>query len=76
VVPHSPAALAGFEVNDRIYAVEGQSFAGRDDLLSRVQALLTADAPVINFEVESRGVIRQVAVPLTPIHAPGSDATL
>jgi hypothetical protein len=26
--------------------------------------------------VESRGVIRQIDVPLSPVHAPGSDATL
>jgi hypothetical protein len=76
IVPYSPAAHAGFEVNDRIYGVEGRRFAGRDELLSRVQSLLTENAPVIRFEVESRGVIRHVEVPLTPIHAPGADATL
>jgi hypothetical protein len=76
VVPHSPAAAAGFVVNDRIYGVEGQTIAGRDELLSRVQELLAADTPVIHFEVESRGVIRQVEVPLTPSHASSSDATL
>jgi S1-C subfamily serine protease len=76
VVPHSPAALAGFAVNDRIYSVEGNTFAGRDELLGRVQNLLAENAPLIRFEVESRGVIRQVEVPLTPTHAPGSDATL
>ena len=40
VVPHSPAARAGFQVNDRIYGVEGSSFTGRDELLNRVQTLL------------------------------------
>jgi S1-C subfamily serine protease len=76
VVPHSPAALAGFQVNDRIYSVEGNQFAGRDELLSRVQQLLAENTPRIRFEVETRGIVRQVEVPLTPIHAPGSDATL
>lgn len=76
VVPHSPAAAAGFQVNDRIYSVEGLGFAGRDELLARIQQLLAADAAVIRFEVESRGVIRQVEVSLKSHHAPGDDATL
>ncbi len=76
VVPHSPAAKAGFAVNDRIYSVDGNTFAGRNELLSRVQSLLAENAPQIRFEVESRGIIRQIEVPLTPTHAPGSDATL
>lgn len=76
VVPYSPAAKAGFQVNDRIYRVSGQEFAGRDELLSRVQNLLADHVETIRFEVESRGVIRAVDVPLTPTHAPGSDATL
>jgi hypothetical protein len=76
VVPHSPAAKAGFAVNDRIYGVEGKNFAGRDDLLSRVQNLLAENVSVIRFEVESRGVLRHIEVPLTPTHSPGSDATL
>ncbi len=76
VVPHSPAALAGFQVNDRIYSVDGNQFAGRDELLSRVQQLLAENTPRIRFEVETRGIVRQVEVPLTPVHAPGSDATL
>lgn len=76
VVPHSPAAAAGFQVNDRIYGVEGNGFAGRDDLLSHVQTLLGKNASAIRFEVESRGVVRHVEVQLNPQHAPGSDATL
>ena len=76
VVPHSPAATAGFQVNDRIYSVEGNSFTGRNELLSHVQALLAENAPLIRFEVETRGVIRHIDVPLTPTHAPGSDSTL
>lgn len=76
VVPHSPAAKAGFQVNDRIYRVEGQSFAGRDALLTRVQELLAQNVTAIRFEVETRGALRAIEVPLTPIHAPGTDATL
>lgn len=76
VVPHSPAAQAGFQVNDRIYSVEGESFVSRNELLARVQALLAENSPTIRFEVETRGVIRQIDVALTPMHAPTSDATL
>jgi hypothetical protein len=76
VVPHSPAALAGLEVNNRIYAVEGQNVVGRDELLNRVQALVAVNTPVIHLEVESRGVIRQVEVQLAPSHASSNDATL
>jgi hypothetical protein len=76
VVPYSPAAQAGFQVNDRIYGVEGEKFVGRNELLSRVQSMLAENAGTIRFEVESRGVIRQIDVPLSPVHAPGSDATL
>ncbi len=76
VVPHSPAAQAGFQVNDRIYSVEGNGFVDRNELLARVQSLLAENASTIRFEVETRGVIRQIDVPLTPTHAPGSDSTL
>ena len=76
IVPHSPAARAGFQVHDRIYSIEGASFADRDDLLQRVQALLADGATSIRFEVETRGVIHQINVPMTPAHDPGADATL
>jgi hypothetical protein len=76
VVAHSPAAAAGFRVNDRIYSVEGHSFGGRDELLTKVQALLAENTPVIRFEVESRGVIRQVEVLMAPLRPSSNDATL
>jgi C-terminal processing protease CtpA/Prc len=76
VVRHSPSAAAGFQVNDRIYSVDGNSFTDRNELLSHVQALLAENASLIRFEVERRGVIRNIDVPLTPTHAPGSDSSL
>ena len=76
VVPHSPAARAGFELGDRITALEGESFADRQELLDRVQALLAEAAKSIQFDVESRGVLHPITVPLSPAAVPSSDTTL
>ena len=69
VVPQSPADRAGFQVNDRIYAVDGEAFADRNELLQRVQTHLAEEASVIRFDVESRGVIHS-----REVHMNGSRA--
>ncbi len=76
VAPHSPAARAGFQVNDRIYAVDGAEFADRNDLLQQVQTQLSAEVPTISFEVESRGIVQTLEVLLNSSPGTTSDATL
>jgi C-terminal processing protease CtpA/Prc len=51
VVPHSPAQLAGLQVNDRIYEVDGQTFRDRGEFLEMVDS---ADFP-IEFAIERSG---------------------
>lgn len=76
VVPHSPAALAGIELYDRIYSLNGQPIAGQDDLLARVQSLLDESTEEFHLEVESRGLVREVVVSLQLPISDSGDATL
>ncbi len=76
VVPFSPAARAGFQLNDRIYAVDGASFADRHELLQYVQKQLTAEVPGIRFEVETRGQLHALEVHLNATPGTVGDATL
>lgn len=76
VVPHSPADRAGFQLNDRIYAVDGEEFADRNELLQRVQTQISNEVSTILFEVESRGVIHLLEVHMNASHGNKSDATL
>jgi len=76
VIPFSPAARAGLEVYDRIYAVNGQSPLGQQDLFGRVQKLMDAGASEILLQVETRGVQREVAVSLQLPVEPTGDSTL
>jgi len=76
VVPYSLAARAGMELNDRIRGLGGQPISGQDDLFTRVQALLASGAQEILFEVESRGAVREMRVPLGLAATQPADATL
>ncbi len=76
VVPHSPAARAGIKVYDRIYACEGEPFAGGDALLEQVRTLLAAEPAAIHFEIETAGRVRTVGVDMQVPTEPDGDATL
>jgi len=76
VVPYSPADRAGFQVNDRIYAVDDKDFADRNELLQHVQSQISNEASTIRFEVESRGVIHPLEVHMNALQGNTSDATL
>jgi predicted metalloprotease with PDZ domain len=76
VVPHSPAARAGMKLNDRIYALNGEPLTDGDALLLQVRELLAAEAPALQFEVETAGRIRTVDVELQLPTSPSGDATL
>ncbi len=76
VVAYSPADLAGIRVYDRIYALSGEPLSGADELLNRVRALLDQGEQRLQLQVESRGAIREVTVPLGPTVALPTDATL
>ncbi|NOY28748.1 MAG: M20/M25/M40 family metallo-hydrolase [Planctomycetes bacterium] len=76
VIPFSPAARAGLEVHDRIYAVNGQSSLGQQEMFGRVQKLMDEEATEILLQVESRGVLREVAVSLQLPVEPTGDSTL
>ena len=76
VVPYSPASRADIKLLDRIYGLGGEPIFGQEDLLSRVQQLLSAGAPEIILEIESRGVVREVVIPLGHPQAAPADATL
>jgi len=64
VIPFSPAASAGLKVHDRIYAVNGKSSPGQQELFARVQELMNDHVGELLLQVESRGVLREVAVSL------------
>jgi len=76
VVPHSPAARAGIELQDRIYALDGKAILGQENLLARIQASLAAGKEQILLEIESRGLISEVTVPLGIPAMQPADASL
>jgi C-terminal processing protease CtpA/Prc len=63
VAPYSPADRAGMRVHDRIYAIDGKSFADQDALLEEVREKL-GEAESMQFEVETTGRVRMVDVDL------------
>ncbi|MEM8946171.1 MAG: M20/M25/M40 family metallo-hydrolase [Planctomycetota bacterium] len=76
VVPYSPAALAGMQLHDRIYAVEGQPVRGASELLADVKRSLGEGRRVLNCLVESQGRLREVEIRLGLPTTPAGDATL
>ena len=76
VVPYSPAALAGLQLHDRVHTLNNNPVLGADNLLSRVRQLLEGGTDQLHLEVESRGTIRDVVVPLGLPTVSSGDATL
>jgi len=66
VVPFSPAARAGINLSDRIYAINGEPFADQDELLARISGVLSGKPKSIQLEVETAGRLRIVAIDLGP----------
>lgn len=66
VVPGSPAAQAGIAVNDRIWSISGQKFAGSGEF----QKLLSESPSPMEFEIERRGVVRHIKVARQEVLAP------
>jgi C-terminal processing protease CtpA/Prc len=75
VVPYSPADRAGLRVFDRIYAIDGESFADQDALLEKIRGKLS-DAKSIQFEVETAGRVRTIDVNLALPSAEKDDVAL
>ena len=76
VVPHSPAALAGIKLHDRIYEVDGKAIVGASELLTQIQASLDSGQPAIDCLIESKGRLQHVQISLTGEASPQPDATL
>ena len=76
VIPDSPAARAELKVYDRIYALNGENFQGQQELFSRVKQVMSDGASELLFQVESRGILREVAVSLDLLGEQMDDATL
>lgn len=75
VVPYSPAALAGIELFDRIYALDGAPIRGQADLLARVGEQLAGNVASLRLEIESRGQLRETIVSLElPTKATGDSS--
>jgi membrane-associated protease RseP (regulator of RpoE activity) len=63
VVPGSPAARSGIQVNDRLYEVSGKSFTGEQEF----RRLLTeTDSDTLELLTERDGRVRTIAVKLLP----------
>jgi hypothetical protein len=65
VVPGSPAAVAGLEVYDRVYEVDGRTFTDSDQFSEMVVDRLESGATEISLLVETTGNVRPVVVRLT-----------
>ena len=76
VVPFSPAAQAGLAVHDRIYSVNGETFAEQEDLFSHLQKLLEEEVSEIRFLVESSGKLHEVTVSFDLQEPAARDSTL
>ena len=76
VVPQSPADRAGIKLHDRIYALDGNPVLGQEDLFRQVKALLAENTPAIRFQIESRGLVREVPVSLRLPTETATDPTL
>jgi Zn-dependent M28 family amino/carboxypeptidase len=71
VIPGSAAALAGVRVGDRVYSVNGQSFADAEEF-RRLAA--SAPAPVA-LETERSGRVRNVELPVVDLEQPDNAAS-
>lgn len=76
VVPHSPAALAGIQLHDRIYEFNGQRVSGANELLQSVRSMLDHGEQTLTCLIETRGTIREITIQLGTPKEPASDATL
>jgi S1-C subfamily serine protease len=76
VVPFSPTALAGIELFDRIYALDGAPIQGQADLLAKVRELLADNATSLRLEIESRGQLRETVVSLELPATESGDSSL
>ncbi|HWB10096.1 MAG TPA: M20/M25/M40 family metallo-hydrolase [Pirellulales bacterium] len=63
VVPGSPAAQAGIQVNDRLYQVSGQPFTGEAEFRRLVSEV---EGDTLDLVAERQGRIRTVSVRLLP----------
>ena len=66
VAADSPAAVAGIEIDDRIYAVNGEPFAGSQAFREAIVALLDTEDAEIELVVESRGRLRTATIRWRP----------
>ncbi len=62
VVAGSPAAVAGLAVDDRIYAVNGQTFTDADEFRRVVAGLLDAGVASFTLLAETHGHVRTVTI--------------
>jgi hypothetical protein len=62
VVEGTPAATAGLKVHDRIYEVDGLTFAGEKEFQATIIAMLESRKSAIEMLVEHRGKLRNVSI--------------
>lgn len=73
VFPDSPAAKAGLKAGDRIQALEGQPFAGRDALLARLGSVRPGAAVKLGVK-RADGKSEVLTVKAAPFDAAGPDS--
>lgn len=71
VVPGSPAAVAGLQLRDRVYRVNGEPFADAGEFLEMVNA----SGDQLGLLVERQGKLAEFTVELLPREAPASSQT-
>jgi hypothetical protein len=62
VVPYSPAARAGIQLGDRVYALNESEIMGQDDLFTQIRGTLADQSETFHLTLETRGRIHQVEV--------------
>ncbi|MEO2046580.1 MAG: M20/M25/M40 family metallo-hydrolase [Pirellulales bacterium] len=62
VVPYSPAARAGIQLGDRIYALNESEIMGQEDLFTQIRGTLAEKPETFQLTLETRGRIHQVEV--------------
>ena len=65
IIPGSPAQVAGLQLKDRIYALNGQSLQGSDEFSKSISAL----AGPLEFSIERGGKLQVVKVAVLPVAA-------